>query len=101
MSSSKKMEGDSASPLATESKLSQPIQSPNQDCLFPVQEGGYLTLRIGHERQKRKVAAFQSQRLPAGQHVYEKDASQLPSGVYFYSLSSPVFALTKKALLLK
>lgn len=39
--------------------------------------------------------------LPRGEHTIEFNGSELPSGVYFYQLSSPEGTLTKRMVLLK
>lgn len=36
----------------------------------------------------RKIATLASEELPAGQHIYEWDASRQSSGVYIYRLST-------------
>ena len=37
---------------------------------------------------------------PAGYHTVEFNASELPSGIYFYTISSAKFTDTKKTILL-
>jgi len=48
-----------------------------------------------------EVAVLVDDNLSAGNYEIEFDASQLPSGVYFYSLSAGDFHQTKKMIVLK
>jgi hypothetical protein len=49
----------------------------------------------------QKVATAAQGEFPAGKHEVAWDAGQLPSGVYFYRLSSGSAVITRKMLLLK
>ena len=49
----------------------------------------------------REVATLVNEVKPAGTYEIEFDASDLPSGVYFYKLSAGSFISTKKMILLK
>jgi hypothetical protein len=49
----------------------------------------------------KEVATLVNEERPAGEYEFELDASDLPSGVYFYRLQSDNFVQTKKMLLLK
>jgi hypothetical protein len=42
-----------------------------------------------------------NQKLPAGQHEAHWEASDWPSGVYFYRLQAEGFVQTKKLILIK
>jgi len=42
-----------------------------------------------------------SEELAAGSHKVEFDASELPSGIYFYQLTADKFIETKKMILVK
>jgi hypothetical protein len=63
-------------------------------------ESGFVTLKI-YDILGREVAKIVNERLPAGAHTRQWDASGFPSGVYFYRLSANGFTQTKKLLLLK
>ncbi len=49
----------------------------------------------------REVALLIDKELETGKHEIEFDASELPSGVYFYNLTTPTNSFTKKMLLIK
>lgn len=49
----------------------------------------------------REVATLVNQRLSAGEHKYQWNASNFSSGVYFYRISSPGFEITKQMNLIK
>jgi len=49
----------------------------------------------------RKVAILVNEEKPAGSYEVEFNASQLPSGVYFYRLKAGEYVETKKMLLIK
>jgi hypothetical protein len=48
-----------------------------------------------------EVAAIINKELPAGNYEVEYDASNLPSGIYFYTLTANDFSETKKMTLVK
>ncbi len=49
----------------------------------------------------RKVSTLVNEEFEAGYHEVNFDASNLPSGVYFYQLTTPNYNSTKKLLLMK
>jgi ligand-binding sensor domain-containing protein len=59
-----------------------------------------VTLRV-YDLLGRPVAALVNERQGAGGHSVRFEASDLPSGVYFYSLITDKFKNTKKLILLK
>lgn len=65
---------------------------------FPT--ASYVTLKI-YDVLGREVAILVNDRETAGGHSVTFNAAKLPSGVYFYRLSTGNFTSTKKALLLK
>ena len=48
-----------------------------------------------------KISTLVDRKMPAGQHTFSFDGSQLASGVYYYTLTTDNFKQTKKMLLLK
>jgi hypothetical protein len=49
----------------------------------------------------QKVASLVNETLNAGEHSVTFNANNLPSGIYFYTLISGNYSLTKKLVLLK
>jgi hypothetical protein len=49
----------------------------------------------------REVATTIFEDLPAGNHSYQWNAANMPSGVYFYRLQAGSFTETKKLILLR
>jgi hypothetical protein len=49
----------------------------------------------------REVAILVDERRPAGAHTVRWDATNLPSGVYFYRLTASGFSQTKRLILAK
>jgi len=47
------------------------------------------------------VSILVNSELEPGSHMISFDASNLPSGMYFYTLSAGTFSQTKKMLLIK
>jgi hypothetical protein len=61
---------------------------------------GFVTLRI-YDIIGRKVATLVNGFKEAGPHDVKFDASNLPSGVYFYRITAGTYAETKKLVLIK
>jgi flagellar hook assembly protein FlgD len=49
----------------------------------------------------REITTLISKELSAGNHEWEWNAANMPSGVYYYRLQAGSFAETKKLILLK
>ena len=49
----------------------------------------------------REVITLVKEKQNAGRHEVEFDASNYPSGVYYYKLSTDTFSQTKKMVLIK
>ncbi len=62
--------------------------------------GSHQTLKV-YDLFGREVANLVDEYRPAGKYKVDFDASELPSGTYFYRLQSEEFTETKKFMLLK
>jgi hypothetical protein len=60
----------------------------------------YVTLKV-YDLLGREVATLVNGEKPAGSYQVEFDATQLPSGTYFYTLQAGEFTQTKKMVLLR
>ncbi len=67
---------------------------------FAVSKAGIVTLKI-YDAAGKEVSTLVNQNLSAGTYDYSFNASNLPSGVYFYSLVAGDFKETKKMMLIK
>ena len=67
---------------------------------YSLNESGYTTLKV-YDALGKEISVLVNEDLKAGIYVTEFDASQLPSAVYFYKLSSGNFTETRKMFLLK
>lgn len=67
---------------------------------FTVKARGDVRLAI-HDMQGREMAMYEAGQLDAGFHAMNFDASDLNSGVYFYSLECNGFTTAKKMIVMK
>ena len=67
---------------------------------YSLNESGYTTLKV-YDALGKEISVLVNEDLKAGIYETEFDASQLPSAVYFYKLSSGNFTETRKMFLLK
>lgn len=67
---------------------------------FALAEAGFTSLKV-YDIVGKEVATLMEGQLEAGEHSATFKASNLPSGIYFYSLSSGTFSQTKKMILMK
>jgi hypothetical protein len=74
--------------------------NPSTSIKLTIPESGFTTLKV-HNILGNEVTTLISQELTQGTFTVTFDASELPSGVYFYTLKSNNFYGTKKMLLLK
>jgi hypothetical protein len=61
---------------------------------------GYVTLKI-YSMLGQEVVTLVAENNDAGMHVVQFDASQLPSGVYYYRMVAGSFAETRKLMIVK
>lgn len=67
---------------------------------FDLKNTAFAMLRV-YDITGREVSTLVNERLNAGSYSYDFNASELPSGVYFYQLQTEGFIETKKMILLK
>jgi len=74
--------------------------NPSTTFKFSIQALEFTTLKV-YNLLGLEVAAIVSKTLSQGNHSYEWNAANLPTGIYFYKLTSGRYSETKKLLLLK
>ena len=74
--------------------------NPSTTFTFSLPQSGQVVLKV-FNLIGQEVATVLNEKRNAGNHEVSFDASKLPSGMYFYSLSSGGFASSKKMLLIK
>jgi hypothetical protein len=94
---------DEKTNLPLEYKLEQNYPNPfnpTTTLSYSLAKTGYTKLSI-YNSIGMEVETLVSTREPAGNYNINFDASRLPSGIYFYTLTSGSFKSTKKMILLK
>jgi hypothetical protein len=74
--------------------------NPATTISFDVPQKSFASLRV-FDALGREVAVLTSEELPAGAYTRHWNASDMPSGIYFYRLQAGDFTATKKLVLLK
>ena len=74
--------------------------NPSTNLEFGISDLGFVTLKV-YNASGKEVATLVNETKTAGYYTVNFNASNLSSGVYFYSLSVNNFTATKKMLLLK
>ncbi len=74
--------------------------NPSTIIKFNLAKAGFASLKL-YDVLGKEVASILSSELEAGPYEVSFDASNLPSGTYFYTLTSGSFTETRKMLLLK
>ncbi|MGA3286953.1 MAG: T9SS type A sorting domain-containing protein [Bacteroidota bacterium] len=90
--------------LVHEFKLNQNYPNPfNPSTVisYSLPKDGMVSLKVFDIVGREVAVLIQNQTVAAGVHTVVFDASQLPSGVYFYRLASGQFTETKKMLLIR
>ena len=67
---------------------------------FTLPQSGFVKLKV-YNILGQQVATLLETQKPAGQHVVNFDASQLSSGIYYYTLTADDFKQTRKMVLLR
>jgi spore coat protein A len=89
--------------LLTEFRLEQNYPNPfnpSTNINFYVPENSFIKLKIFNSIGEELVTLI-NQEIPQGKHRVEFNASNLPSGIYFYRLQAESFTETKKMILMK
>jgi hypothetical protein len=97
------VEVDRAEALPTLTSLAQNYPNPfNVETTigFHLAEAGKVSLNV-YDITARLVTTLVDGQMEAGEHVVSWDASNVPSGVYFYKLTTGDYTATKKMSLLK
>jgi hypothetical protein len=74
--------------------------NPTTQIRYSIVEDGLVTLKV-YDVLGREVAVLVDEEKPAGTYEAEFNASNLSSGIYFYSISAGSFHQTKKMILLR
>jgi hypothetical protein len=74
--------------------------NPSTQIKYALPEATQVTLEVFNSVGQKVMELVNTQK-PAGYHTATFDASGLSSGVYLYKLTTPLFAETKKMLLIK
>lgn len=89
--------------IPTEYKLEQNYPNPFNPVTmikFSVPKSGNITLKVFNLIGK-EVAVVVDENLSAGYYEVDFDASNMPSGIYFYKLEANNFTATKKMILIR
>jgi hypothetical protein len=74
--------------------------NPTTTISFNVPQKSFVTLKV-FDALGKEVAVLASEELPAGAYARHWNASDMPSGIYFYRLQAESFTATRKLVLLK
>jgi hypothetical protein len=94
---------DDADPIVNDYFLSRNYPNPfntTNSIEFGIAELGNVSLKVYNVLGK-ELAALVNEELPAGKYDVDFDASNLPSGIYFYRLTANNFSITRKMVLIK
>lgn len=89
--------------ITKHSSLSQNFPNPfnpTTTITFSLQYGGFVKLKV-FDLLGNDVKELLNEIKEAGYHSVNFDASQFPSGIYFYELITPAYNQTRKMLLIK
>ncbi len=74
--------------------------NPTTKITFKLGQNGFTSLKV-YDMLGREVATLANQRMVAGTHTVNFDASNFSSGIYIYQLKVGEFSLTKRMTLIK
>ena len=74
--------------------------NPSTTINFSIPQNAHVTLKIFNVLGK-EVGTLLDQEVPSGNHEVQFDATGIPSGVYFYTLTAGNFVESKKMMLMK
>jgi hypothetical protein len=75
--------------------------NPTTTLSFVISHSSFVTLKVYNVFGQEVATLINNKHLEAGNHSVEFNASNLPSGVYFYRLQAGSYVATKKLLLTK
>ena len=74
--------------------------NPTTNINFSIPQSGSVTLKV-YNTLGAEVKTLISENMAAGNHTVKFNATELPSGIYFYTLNSNNVSITKKMMLIK
>jgi hypothetical protein len=74
--------------------------NPSTTIQFSIPEQTFVKLEVFNSLGE-KVTTLVSEELSTGKYKYKWNAENLPSGIYFYRIQSPLFSESKKMILIK
>jgi len=74
--------------------------NPSTKINFSIPKAGFVTLKV-YDITGKEVANLVNQNLNTGKYEFEFNASQLTTGIYFYTLRTENFSQTNKMMLIK
>ena len=74
--------------------------NPSTKIKYQIADAGFVNLRV-YDVLGNEVVTLINNEMQAGSYEVEFDASNLPSGIYFYKIQSGSFVETKKMVLLR
>jgi hypothetical protein len=75
--------------------------NPSTNIKFGLPKGSMVTLKVFDVLGREVASLLNNQSMQAGNYVYDFNAANIPSGVYFYKLITADFMDVKKMLLVK
>lgn len=90
-------------PRAEDFRLSQNYPNPfnpETRISYTIPTGGYVSLKV-YDVMAKLITTLADETQSAGTHEVEFNGKNLPSGVYYYTLHSGDFSVTKKFVLLR
>ena len=74
--------------------------NPTTQISYSIKENGFVRLKV-YDLLGAEVATLVNETKESGYHSVEFNASELPSGVYIYTLQAGDFVSSKKMILMK
>jgi len=94
------------SPVTNNDNFENKIQNypnpfnPSTKIIYSIKQDGLVTLKV-YDILGKEIRTLVNEFVPAGNYEVEFNASQFPSGIYFYTINSGAFTQTRKMLLMK
>ena len=74
--------------------------NPTTNIKFAVSKAGLVSLKV-YDLSGKEITTLVNENMSVGTYEYKFNASNLSSGIYFYTLSANGFTETKKMMLIK